>query len=105
LMYPAERVAYMLADSGTEVVVTSASLRASLPELARVVEVDTEAEAIAARPDHAPQSGVGPDHLAYVIYTSGSTGEPKGVMVCHRGVANLAPSGERLGRFPDGRVL
>ena len=35
-------------------------------------------------------SGVGPENLAYVIYTSGSTGEPKGVLLRHAGLANLA---------------
>lgn len=30
------------------------------------------------------------DETAYIIYTSGTTGKPKGVMVSHRGVINLA---------------
>ncbi|MFO0579330.1 MAG: amino acid adenylation domain-containing protein [Polyangia bacterium] len=31
-----------------------------------------------------------PSDLAYIIYTSGSTGQPKGVMLEHRGLLNLA---------------
>ncbi|HEX5872987.1 MAG TPA: amino acid adenylation domain-containing protein, partial [Longimicrobium sp.] len=47
-----------------------------------------------------------PDGLAYLIYTSGSTGEPKGVMVTHRGVPNLARAAiARLGIAEGSRVL
>lgn len=36
-----------------------------------------------------PVSCAAPDNLAYIIYTSGTTGKPKGVMLEHKGVANL----------------
>lgn len=36
-----------------------------------------------------PSSCVKPNNLAYIIYTSGTTGKPKGVMLEHKGVANL----------------
>ncbi len=35
------------------------------------------------------------DHLAYVIYTSGSTGAPKGVMIRHGSILNLAQGLDR----------
>src|SRR5207247_172871 len=55
----------------------------------RVVELDSEAAAIAAQPSSAPASAVRPQNLAYVIYTSGSTGTPKGVAVTHGSLANV----------------
>ena len=52
------------------------------------------------------ETGLLSSHLAYVIYTSGSTGEPKGVMVEHRGVCNLAVAQARtFGVQADSRVL
>jgi amino acid adenylation domain-containing protein len=47
-----------------------------------------------------------PNDLAYVIYTSGSTGQPKGVMVEHKGLCNLALAEiETFDVHPSSRVL
>ncbi|MHA4820226.1 condensation domain-containing protein, partial [Streptomyces aculeolatus] len=82
--YPAERLAFMVADSGAQVVLSTGDLA---PEGA--VRLDEVAGEIAAESAE-PLGGVlEPGQLAYVIYTSGSTGRPKGVAVPHRGPANL----------------
>ncbi|HEU4556752.1 MAG TPA: condensation domain-containing protein, partial [Longimicrobium sp.] len=88
--YPAERLAFILADSATPVLLTRETLRGALPvrDGVEVVSLDGAAEEIAAESAENPRSGAGPDSLAYVIYTSGSTGRPKGVMNQHRGVVN-----------------
>ncbi|GHF24625.1 hypothetical protein GCM10010218_01480 [Streptomyces mashuensis] len=91
--YPADRLAHMLGDSGTEILVTQAALRDRLPEAgaAVVVDLDADAAAIAAHPATAPEVTLSGDHLAYVLYTSGSTGRPKGVGVTHANLANHLP--------------
>jgi amino acid adenylation domain-containing protein len=87
---PAERLAYMLDDSGVPLVLVQAALRDAVParEGVAVLAVDALAERLAAEPAENPAGGAGPGSLAYVIYTSGSTGRPKGVMNQHRGVVN-----------------
>jgi amino acid adenylation domain-containing protein len=101
--YPKERLAWLLADCGTPVLLTQARLLAELPAHgAATVLLDKDVEEMAAGLD----SGTGPDNLAYVIYTSGSTGTPKGVLVSHRGLDNLAEAQGRLFEVgPDSRVL
>ncbi|HEV3051515.1 MAG TPA: amino acid adenylation domain-containing protein, partial [Longimicrobium sp.] len=88
--YPAERLAYMLADSDPAVVLSQRRLRDRIGSTgAPVLELDEAAPAWADRPVTNPERGtLTPEHLAYVIYTSGSTGRPKGVGVPHRAVVN-----------------
>jgi amino acid adenylation domain-containing protein len=89
--YPQQRLAFMLADAGVQVVVTQERLidRLSIHK-ARIVCLDTDWKDIAQEAEVDVVSDVTPENLAYVIYTSGSTGSPKGVLVTHRGLGNLA---------------
>jgi amino acid adenylation domain-containing protein len=89
--YPADRLAYMLADSAPVALMTQSALVASLPRLSvPLVVLDADGAGLHRQADSNPAvQGLSPRHLAYVIYTSGSTGMPKGVMVEQRSVLNL----------------
>ena len=104
--YPAERLAFMLADSATSGAAHREELRGALPahEGVEVVSLDGAAEEIAAESAENPQSGAGPDSLAYVIYTSGSTGTPKGALIEHRNVARLFSATDAWFGFGPGDV-
>ena len=88
--YPAERLADILADASAPIVVTKASILASLSESqAQVVCIDRDWDTIAQESLDNPTHLVNSSHLVYVIFTSGSTGKPKGAGVFHRGFTNL----------------
>ncbi|MFI5888408.1 amino acid adenylation domain-containing protein, partial [Streptomyces sp. NPDC051554] len=82
--YPSERLAYMVADSGAELVLVTEETAGSLS--GETVLLD----GIAIESGEPVDVPVASRDLAYVIYTSGSTGRPKGVAVAHASVANLA---------------
>ena len=104
--YPAERLRYMLEDSGARLVIVPGALPAGVDLPGGMVDLRAEAAAIAARPASAPHISADPEQLAYVVYTSGSTGRPKGVAVAHRGVPALAAwKRARLGQGAHDRAL
>ncbi|MFD3834164.1 amino acid adenylation domain-containing protein, partial [Streptomyces sp. NPDC058621] len=88
---PAERVAFMQADSGAVTLLTTCALldgpAAQAPSVL-ALDAPEVADAIGACAAMAPQTDVVADGLAYVIYTSGSTGRPKGVAITHGSLAN-----------------
>jgi amino acid adenylation domain-containing protein len=87
--YPSERLAFMLVDARTPVLITQQHLAARLPtDKTKVVCLDADWEAIAQEKTQNPVSGTTVENLAYVIYTSGSTGKPKGTLILHRGLVN-----------------
>ncbi|HEX6184601.1 MAG TPA: amino acid adenylation domain-containing protein [Pyrinomonadaceae bacterium] len=88
--YPAERLVYMLEDSGAGLLLTSDALAPRLHASgARVLALGAEWQAVEQESAEDLDSGVDGDNLCYVIYTSGSTGRPKGVAMTHRALANL----------------
>ncbi|MEO7360915.1 MAG: amino acid adenylation domain-containing protein, partial [Gemmatimonadaceae bacterium] len=85
--YPADRVAFMLEDSGVRVLLTQKRLADSLPGNATVVLLDDPAT-FAGQPTTAPERVHDAADAAYMIYTSGSTGRPKGALNAHSGIVN-----------------
>jgi amino acid adenylation domain-containing protein len=89
--YPSERLAYLIEDTMTPVIVTEAAHVERLPpHWGMLVQIDAEAAEIAARPETAPPPQRTAANLAYVMYTSGSTGRPKGIAVTQGNVVELA---------------
>jgi amino acid adenylation domain-containing protein/non-ribosomal peptide synthase protein (TIGR01720 family) len=95
--YPAERIAFMLADTGLQVLLTQAKLSGRLPSLtggngsavAEVICLDRAGDKLASYPTEDLPPVAGPEDLAYVMYTSGSTGQPKGSSIPQRAVVRL----------------
>ena len=84
--YPEERLQHMVHDSRAALVVTAGT--AFRHPGVRIVDLDAERVALAARPDAFAPVPVGLDAPACVIYTSGSTGRPKPGVLSHRTVLN-----------------
>ncbi|HSV66550.1 MAG TPA: amino acid adenylation domain-containing protein, partial [Mycobacteriales bacterium] len=113
--YPADRIEFMLRDTGPVLVLTRRDLAAALPGVDGVpvlpVDDPDTVSALDAASEHAPTDAdrAAPlllDHPAYVIFTSGSTGRPKGVVVPHTGLASFsAAEVDRFSVRPSDRVL
>ena len=98
--YPAERIGFVLSDTGAPVVLTQEELLPRLPpHNAAVVCLDRDNEALTREISDDPDPLATPESLAYIIYTSGSTGQPKGVQVEHRQVARLFTATEEWFSF------
>ncbi|WP_374015852.1 amino acid adenylation domain-containing protein [Paenibacillus thiaminolyticus] len=96
-MYPAERLAFMIRDSGLQVIIAHRHLTGRVPaEAIQTVVLEEEREAIDACSCEPPGIHNTLEDCAYVNYTSGSSGRPKGVLTPHRGVLRLVKNNNFL---------
>ena len=101
---PAERLRFLLADSGCRHVLTDRGGCERLDAVApgRALLLDDCASGAGDDPPRVSNPG----EVAYLIYTSGSTGRPKGVEVEHRAFVNMVLDQIRVvGLTPADRVL
>ncbi|HLK32076.1 MAG TPA: amino acid adenylation domain-containing protein, partial [Terriglobales bacterium] len=102
--HPAQRLQFMLEDSGARLLLTTRALQARTQLAAPGICLVEDWQSPQSQRQELPS--VSADNLAYIIYTSGSTGTPKGVLLTHRGLLNHALAAVRLyGLQPTDRML
>ena len=105
--HPSERISYLLGDSGARLLVTDRAL--DIPEgtaIATLPLTQISDESGSALPTPTPPRVTDPDTAAYLIYTSGTSGRPKGALIRHRSLANIAVDyTERLSATPEDATL
>ncbi|MVU81573.1 amino acid adenylation domain-containing protein [Nocardia sp. ET3-3] len=102
--YPPERIARIIDVSGVRLGLTVTAQRDRLPATVDWWSLDDGGRE--GSPAAIREIGMSTAHPAYVIFTSGSTGAPKGVVVSHAGLANLAAAQrERDHLTSESRVL
>jgi long-chain acyl-CoA synthetase len=95
---PARGVQQIVDNSQARLAIVSGEDEAGRPQVERVVSMDVELQRWLER---APQArtleqlegraaALSPEELATIVYTSGTTGEPKGVMLAHRNLVDMA---------------
>lgn len=86
--WPAERIKYIINDTGSVTVITnikdiSILTKCGIKNILHVKDLSNKSNI-----DKSPSTVEATD-VAYIIYTSGTTGQPKGTMIEHKGVINL----------------
>ncbi|MCS8216184.1 non-ribosomal peptide synthase/polyketide synthase [Pseudomonas aeruginosa] len=86
--YPEERQAYMLEDSGVQLLLSQSHLKLPLAQGVQWIDLDQADACLENHAENNPGVELNGENLAYVIYTSGSTGKPKGAGNRHSALSN-----------------
>ena len=94
--YPADRIRYILENSEAAALISSKEAG----DAAEGMDYIDVAELINDKPQTAVLPKIKQNAVAYMIYTSGTTGRPKGVILTHKGIANIThPDNNPFNRF------
>lgn len=86
---PAERIEFILANSGCSLLLTEKELIGNIDwDADKIIELSGKKEEIDLEPSSDLEIICKPEDLAYILYTSGSTGRPKGVLIPHKALNN-----------------
>jgi non-ribosomal peptide synthetase-like protein len=106
--YPAERIRYILEDSGSGALLTCTELVAKAAGFNQPT-ILLDAPMVCAKSTGAAeplQNLAYPEDLCYVVYTSGTTGRPKGVQIEHRSACHFVHTERRIFQVrPSDRVF
>lgn len=108
ILYPPERLRYMIEDVNSNFIVCSSQTRSKFPpnDTQHLICLDDDQKWMDEYPGGPPDTTSDWNSLAYLIYTSGSTGRPKGVMIEHRSIVNyILHEGRYLGMTSDENIL
>jgi amino acid adenylation domain-containing protein/non-ribosomal peptide synthase protein (TIGR01720 family) len=86
--YPAERIEYMISDSGVSLILTNYKINHDISFKGEYINLNNS-NLYTGDTSNLTNISTAKD-LVYIIYTSGSTGKPKGVMIEHRGLVNYS---------------
>lgn len=97
---PAERVDFIMEDSGAKLLITSDKILERIGSDIRypkILNIDSGLKEIESQQKARPENiSVKPENLCYIIYTSGTTGNPKGVLLEHRNVDTYIQSAQKI---------
>lgn len=107
--YPVARIDYILKDTGAKLIITNHDFLKAInfhgKKQCLVIDRNIFDDLVSEQPKTNPNLDISGNYLAYIIYTSGTTGKPKGVMIEHKSVVNLAQSMNQNPNFLHQKVL
>ncbi|MGB7605871.1 MAG: amino acid adenylation domain-containing protein [Lutisporaceae bacterium] len=100
--YPQDRIEYMLYDSDVQILLTQKKFAEKLQFKSETIDIK-DTSIYVGHSSNLPIINK-PEDLVYVIYTSGTTDKPKGVMVEHRNLINIADGWRKAYKLDENEI-